>query len=82
MQEKHITPPFFNSKLIPELVIFVSKCVIAMKKESRALVSNTIDLCKDSFDEDEEDNMIGLGEDSFDEDEEYMLDICFDRVSS
>ena len=58
------------------------KCVIAKNNESKALVSNTIDLCKDSFDEDEEDNMIGLGEDSFDEDEEYMLDICFDRVSS
>ncbi|KAG5594395.1 hypothetical protein H5410_035627 [Solanum commersonii] len=48
------------------------------KNESRALVSNTIDLGEDSFDEDG----VDLGEDSLDEDEEdNMLDICFDRVA-
>ncbi|KAG5632754.1 hypothetical protein H5410_004471, partial [Solanum commersonii] len=47
------------------------------KSESRALVSNKIDLGEDSLDEDR----VDLGEDSLDEDEEdNMLDICFDRV--
>ncbi|KAK4715940.1 hypothetical protein R3W88_014278 [Solanum pinnatisectum] len=44
----------------------MTKCVIAKKNVSRALVSNTIDLGEDSLDEDGEDN---------------MLDICFDRVA-
>ena len=42
------------------------KCVIAKKNESRVLMSNTIDLGKDYFDEDE---------DSLDEDEEDILDV-------
>ncbi|KAK6778151.1 hypothetical protein RDI58_024869 [Solanum bulbocastanum] len=65
IQEKQVSPPTLNSKLSPEAPVFVPKCVIAKKNESRALVSNTID----------------LGEDSLDEDEEDMLDICFDRVA-
>ncbi|KAK4714270.1 hypothetical protein R3W88_020177 [Solanum pinnatisectum] len=68
-----------NSKLSPEASVFVPKCVIAKKNESRVLVSNTIDLGEDSLDENEEDNMLDFGEDSLDEDEEYMLDMCFDR---
>ncbi|KAK4729170.1 hypothetical protein R3W88_022158 [Solanum pinnatisectum] len=65
-----------------EAPVFVPKCVIAKKNESRALVSNIIDLGEDSLDEDEEDNMLDLGENSLDEDEEDMLDICFDRVAT
>ncbi|KAG5610584.1 hypothetical protein H5410_021865 [Solanum commersonii] len=64
IQEKQVLPPTLNRKLSLEAPVFVPKCVIAKKNESRALVSNTID----------------LGEDSLDEDEEDMLDICFDRV--
>ncbi|KAG5609867.1 hypothetical protein H5410_021148 [Solanum commersonii] len=81
IQEKQVSPPTLNSKLSPEAPVFVPKCVIAKKNESRALVSNTIDLGEDSPDEDEEDNMLDMGEDSLDEDEEDMLDICFDRVA-
>ncbi|KAG5625233.1 hypothetical protein H5410_010451 [Solanum commersonii] len=87
IQEKYVSPTTLNSKLSPK----------TPKDESRALVSNTIDLGedsldkdeednifdlgKDSLDKDEEDNMLDLGEDSLDEDEEDMLDICFDRVA-
>ncbi|KAG5594392.1 hypothetical protein H5410_035624 [Solanum commersonii] len=61
-----------------KLLYFVPKCVLVKKNESRALVSKTIDLGEDSFDEDG----VDLGEDSLDEDEEdNMLDICFDRVA-
>ncbi|KAH0757597.1 hypothetical protein KY290_021090 [Solanum tuberosum] len=81
IQEKQVSPPTLNSNLSSEAPVFVPKCVIAKKNESRALVSNTIDLGEDSLDEDEKDNMLDLGEDSFDEDEEDMLDICFDRVA-
>ncbi|KAG5608907.1 hypothetical protein H5410_020188 [Solanum commersonii] len=71
-----------STKLSPEAPVFVPKCVIAKKNESRALVLNTIDLCEDSLVENEEDNMLDLGEDSLDEDEEdNMLDICFDKVA-
>ncbi|KAG5583082.1 hypothetical protein H5410_053709 [Solanum commersonii] len=80
IQEKQVSPPILNSKLSPEAPVFVLKCVIAKKNESRVLVSNTIDLGEDSLDEDEEDNMLDLGEDSLDKDEKDMLDICFDRV--
>ncbi|KAH0705660.1 hypothetical protein KY289_010736 [Solanum tuberosum] len=66
IQENQVSPPALNSKLSLEASIFVPKCVLAKKNESRALVSNTIDLGEDSLDEDEEDN---------------MLDICFDRVA-
>ena len=54
--------------------------MIAKKNESRALVSNTINLDEDSLIEDEEDNMLDLSEDSLDEDEKDM-DICFDILS-
>uniref|UniRef100_M1DEF5 NB-ARC domain containing protein n=1 Tax=Solanum tuberosum TaxID=4113 RepID=M1DEF5_SOLTU len=78
IQEKQVSPPPLNSKLNPEAPVFVPKCVLEKKNESRALVSNTIDLSEDSLDEDE----VDLGEDSLDEDEEdTMLDICFDRVA-
>ncbi|KAG5579609.1 hypothetical protein H5410_050236 [Solanum commersonii] len=76
-----IPPPTLNSKLSPKTPVFVPKCVIAKKNESRALLSNTVDLGEDSLDEDKEDNMLDLGEDSLDGDEEDMLDICFDRVA-
>ncbi|KAG5615909.1 hypothetical protein H5410_015733 [Solanum commersonii] len=49
-----------------EALVFVPKCVLAKKNESRALVSNTIDLGKDSLQEDDEAN---------------MMDICFYRVA-
>ncbi|KAH0723048.1 hypothetical protein KY289_006092 [Solanum tuberosum] len=75
IQEKQVSPPTLNSKLSPEASVFVPKCVIAKNNESRALVSNTIDLGEDSLDEDEEDNMLDLGGDFLDEDEEDMLDI-------
>ncbi|KAK4715634.1 hypothetical protein R3W88_013972 [Solanum pinnatisectum] len=81
IQEKQVSPPTLNRKLSPEALVFVPKCVIAKTNESRALVSNTIDLGEDSLDEDEEDNMLDLGEDSLDEYEEDMVDICFDRVA-
>ncbi|KAG5612104.1 hypothetical protein H5410_023385 [Solanum commersonii] len=81
IQEKQVSPPTLNSKLSPEAPIFVPKCMIVKKNETRALVSNTIDLSEDSLDEDEEDTMLDLGEDFLDEDEEDMLDICFDRVA-
>uniref|UniRef100_M1DE21 NB-ARC domain containing protein n=1 Tax=Solanum tuberosum TaxID=4113 RepID=M1DE21_SOLTU len=81
IQEKQVSSPILNSKLSRESPVFVPKCVIAKKNESRALVSNTIDLGEDSLDEDGEDNMLDLGEDFLDEDEEDMLDICFDRVA-
>ncbi|KAG5579378.1 hypothetical protein H5410_050005 [Solanum commersonii] len=64
--KKQVSPPALNSKLSPEALVFVPKCVLARKNESSALVSNTIDLGEDSLNEDEEDN---------------MLDICFDRVA-
>ncbi|KAH0693895.1 hypothetical protein KY285_020992 [Solanum tuberosum] len=80
IQEKQVSSPTLNRKLSPEAPVFVPKCVIANNNyESRALVSNTIDLGEDSLDEDEEDHMLDLGEDSLDEDEEDMLDICFDK---
>ncbi|KAH0692463.1 hypothetical protein KY285_019560 [Solanum tuberosum] len=81
IKEKQVSPPTLNSKLSPEAPLFVPKCVIAKKNESRVLVSNTIDLGEDFLDENEEDNMLDFGEDSLDEDEEDMLDICFDRVA-
>ncbi|KAG5579614.1 hypothetical protein H5410_050241 [Solanum commersonii] len=97
IQEKLVSPPTLNSKLSPEAPVFVPKIVIEKKNESRALLSNTVDLGEnsldedeednmldlgeDSLDEDEEDNMLDLGEDSLDEDEEDMLNICFDRVA-
>ncbi|KAG5618108.1 hypothetical protein H5410_017932 [Solanum commersonii] len=75
---KKVTPPALNSKLSPESPVFVPKCVLEKKNESKALVSNTIDLSEDSLDEDE----VDLGEDSLNEDEEdTILDICFDRVA-
>ncbi|KAG5598768.1 hypothetical protein H5410_030138 [Solanum commersonii] len=78
IQEKQVSPPALNRKLSPEAPIFVPKYVLAKKNESRALVSNTIDSCEDSLDEDG----VDLGEDSLDEDvEDNMLDICFDRVA-
>uniref|UniRef100_M1B0G2 NB-ARC domain containing protein n=1 Tax=Solanum tuberosum TaxID=4113 RepID=M1B0G2_SOLTU len=78
IQEKQVSPPALNSKLSPETLVFVPKCVLARKNESSALVSNTIDLGEDSLDEEG----VDLGEDSYDEDEEdNMLDICFDRVA-
>ncbi|KAG5587532.1 hypothetical protein H5410_047966 [Solanum commersonii] len=78
IQEKQVSPPALNRKLSPKAPIFVPKCVLAKKNESRALVSNTIDLSEDFLDEDG----VDLGEDSLDEDEEdNMLDICFDRVA-
>uniref|UniRef100_M1B754 NB-ARC domain containing protein n=1 Tax=Solanum tuberosum TaxID=4113 RepID=M1B754_SOLTU len=51
-----------NSNLSPEAPVFVHKCVIAKKIDSRTLVSNTIDLGKDSLDEDEEELDIALVE--------------------
>ncbi|KAH0720975.1 hypothetical protein KY284_006005 [Solanum tuberosum] len=81
IQEKQVSPPTLNSKLSPEAPVFVPKCVIAKKNESRVLVSNTIDLGEDFLDANEEDNMLDFGEDSLDEDEEDMLDMCFDRVA-
>ncbi|KAH0642842.1 hypothetical protein KY289_033816 [Solanum tuberosum] len=81
IKEKQVSPPTLNSKLSPEAPVFVPKCVIAKKNESRVLVSNTIDLGEDFLDENEEDNMLDFGEDSLDEDEEDMLDMCFDRAA-
>ncbi|KAG5608917.1 hypothetical protein H5410_020198 [Solanum commersonii] len=82
IQDKQVSPLVLNRKLSPKAPIFVPKCVIAKKNESRALVLNTIDLGEDSLDENEEDNMLDLSEDSLDEDEEdNMLDICFDKVA-
>ncbi|KAH0689433.1 hypothetical protein KY289_016791 [Solanum tuberosum] len=69
IQEKQVSLPALNSKLSPEASVFVPKCVLAKKNESRALVSNTIDLGEDSLDEDE----VDLGEDSLDEDEEQTI---------
>uniref|UniRef100_M1CEL4 Disease resistance protein n=1 Tax=Solanum tuberosum TaxID=4113 RepID=M1CEL4_SOLTU len=78
IQEKQVSPPALNSKLSPEALVFVPKCVLARKNESSALMSNTIDLGEDSLDEDG----VDLGEDSLNEDEKNnMLDICFDRVA-
>ncbi|KAG5570601.1 hypothetical protein H5410_060367 [Solanum commersonii] len=75
---KQVSPPALNSKLSSEAPVFVPKCVLAKKNESRALVSNTIDLGEDSLDEDG----VDLGEDSLDEDDKNnMLYICFDRVA-
>ena len=55
------------------------KCVLARKKESSALVSNTIYLDEDSLDES---SRVDLDEDYLDEyEEDNMLDICFDRVA-
>ncbi|KAG5600334.1 hypothetical protein H5410_031704 [Solanum commersonii] len=72
IQEKQVSPPALNSKLSPEAPVFVPKYVHVKKNESRALLSNTIDLGEDSLDEDG----VDLGEDSVDEDEEdNMLDI-------
>ncbi|KAH0761526.1 hypothetical protein KY290_017599 [Solanum tuberosum] len=68
IQEKQVSLPALNSKLSPEAFVFVPKCVLAKKNESRALVSNTIDLGEDSLDEDE----VDLGEDSLDEDEDEV----------
>lgn len=53
-----VSPPNFNSKLTLEDPIFVPKYVIIKKNESRELLSNTLDLGEDSFDEDEKDNML------------------------
>ncbi|KAG5591217.1 hypothetical protein H5410_041731 [Solanum commersonii] len=66
VQEKQVSPPALNRKLSPEALVFIPKCVLEEKNESRAIVSNTIDLGEDSLDEDEKDN---------------MLDICFDKVA-
>uniref|UniRef100_M1DEP8 NB-ARC domain containing protein n=1 Tax=Solanum tuberosum TaxID=4113 RepID=M1DEP8_SOLTU len=66
IQEEQVSPTALNKELSLEASVFVSKCVIAKKNESRALASNTINLGEDSLGEDEEDN---------------ILDICFDRVS-
>ncbi|KAG5609441.1 hypothetical protein H5410_020722 [Solanum commersonii] len=78
IQEKQVSPPALNSKLSPEAPVFVTKCVLARKNESSALMSNIIDLGEDSLDEDG----VDLDEDSLDEDEEdNMLDICFDKVA-
>ncbi|KAG5570266.1 hypothetical protein H5410_060032 [Solanum commersonii] len=78
IQEKQVSPPTLNSKLSPKAPVFVPKYVLEKNNESRALLSNTIDLGKDSLDEDG----VDLGEDSLDEDEEdNMLDIFFDRVA-
>ncbi|KAG5610629.1 hypothetical protein H5410_021910 [Solanum commersonii] len=90
IQEKQVLPHALNRKLCPEDPVFVPICVLAKKNESRVLVSNTIDLGKDSLDKDGvdlgEDSLdedgVDLGEDSLDEDEEdNMLGICFDRVA-
>ncbi|KAH0679030.1 hypothetical protein KY284_020115 [Solanum tuberosum] len=40
IQEKQVLPPALNSKLSPEAPVFVPKCVLAKKNESRVLVSN------------------------------------------
>ncbi|KAG5622529.1 hypothetical protein H5410_007747 [Solanum commersonii] len=61
IQEKQVSPPTLNSKLSSEALVFVPKCMIAKKNESRASVSYTIDLGEDSLDEVEEDNMLDLG---------------------
>ncbi|KAG5621377.1 hypothetical protein H5410_006595 [Solanum commersonii] len=47
-----VSPPALNSKLSPEVPVFVPKCVLAKKNESRAL--------GDSLDEDEEDDMLDI----------------------
>ncbi|KAG5596303.1 hypothetical protein H5410_037535 [Solanum commersonii] len=60
IQEKQVSPPALNSKLSPEASVFVPKCVIAKKNESRILMLNTMDLGEDSLDEDEEDNMLDI----------------------
>ena len=65
IQENQASSLASKSKLSPETLIFVPKCVIAKKNESKAFVSNTIDLGEDSLDEDDEDT---------------MLYICFVRV--
>jgi len=44
IQENQVSPPALNSKFSTEAPVFVPKCVLAKKNESRALVSNTIDL--------------------------------------
>ncbi|KAG5617366.1 hypothetical protein H5410_017190 [Solanum commersonii] len=44
VQEEQVSLLDMNRKLSPEAPVFVPKCVIAMKNESRALASNTIDL--------------------------------------
>ncbi|KAG5579716.1 hypothetical protein H5410_050343 [Solanum commersonii] len=75
IQEKQVSPSILNSKLSLEALVFVPKCVIAKKNESRVLVSNTIDLGEDFLDENEEVNMLDFGEDSLDEDEEDIMDI-------
>ncbi|KAG5589534.1 hypothetical protein H5410_040048 [Solanum commersonii] len=49
IQEKQVSPLALNSKLILEAPIVLPRCVIAKKNESRALVSNTIDLGEDSL---------------------------------
>ncbi|KAH0740027.1 hypothetical protein KY290_033070 [Solanum tuberosum] len=78
IQEKQVSSLALNSKLSPEALVFVPKCVLTRKNESSALVSNTIDLGEDSLDE----YGVDLGEDSLDEyDNNNMLDICFDRVA-
>ncbi|KAG5586272.1 hypothetical protein H5410_046706 [Solanum commersonii] len=66
IKEEQVSPLALNRKLSLEALVFVPKCVIAKKNESRTLALNTIDLDEDSLVEDEEDN---------------MLDICFDRVA-
>lgn len=62
-----------NSKLSPEASVFVSKCVLAKKNESMALVSNTIDLGENSLNEDEEDNMLDTCLDIVDREGIYHL---------
>ncbi|WMV39824.1 hypothetical protein MTR67_033209 [Solanum verrucosum] len=42
IQEKQVSPPALNSKLSSDAPVFVPKCVLEKKNESRALVSNTI----------------------------------------
>lgn len=60
-KEEKVSPSVLNSKLSPEVYIFMSKSVIAKKSSlpTRFISTNayTIDLDKDSFDEDLEDNM-------------------------
>ncbi|KAH0738078.1 hypothetical protein KY290_036783 [Solanum tuberosum] len=57
VKEEQVSPLALNRKLNPEAPVFVPKCVIAKKNESRTLASNTIDLAEDSLVEDEEDNI-------------------------
>ncbi|KAG5581936.1 hypothetical protein H5410_052563 [Solanum commersonii] len=52
IQENHVSPPTLNCKLSLEAPVFVPKCVIAKKNESRTLMLNTIDSGEDSLDED------------------------------